>query len=78
MRNSSAMARSGRRSVSRSLLAVPHRPSRAIPDGFIDRIAALVEDAAAPAGQADLVAIVEAALANFRHRGTARTLDERL
>ncbi|MGI4768864.1 MAG: polysaccharide biosynthesis protein [Janthinobacterium lividum] len=61
-----------------TLMAVPHRPTRAMAEGLFDVITRLVDDPGAEIEKAGIVAAIQSALSNFNHRESGKNLDQRL
>lgn len=61
----------------KALMAVPHKASRAIQEGLLDKICRLVDDPMEEANKADIVSAIQKTLANFRHHESGKNLDQR-
>jgi FlaA1/EpsC-like NDP-sugar epimerase len=61
-----------------TLLAVPHVPSQAQESGLFEKVEEFVEKADSTIDRQKLIALIEAAMANFHHVESDHNLDQRL
>jgi FlaA1/EpsC-like NDP-sugar epimerase len=62
----------------KTLLAIRHTPSRAVDRGLFGHLEQLIGEPDSKTSKAEIVEAMAAALSNFQHRETGRSLDQRL